>query len=197
MGEVGCLKDGHFQNLQVEGKFTGEFAGLIPVGSVKTITVATAADASHTLAPSDAGLVVISAQLANNSVIKLPAADTNVGLYYRILYTGTMAAASQIQLPQGGTGTFGGVITQNRCGNGTGVADAVAVNRTTVVPGANKQSIDLDENDETFGGAIGTDLEFFYASTTEVIVTGSIYVNKATTALDGVAATMFTEDGYS
>jgi len=194
MAEVGCLKDGNFQNLQVEGSFTGR--GLIPVTGVKTITVVTAADASHTLAPGDAGLVVISAALANGAVIKLPAADTNVGLYYRLLYTGTMAAASKIQLPNGGTGNFGGVVTQNRCGNVGGVADAVVVNRTTVVPGASKQSIDLDENSETFGGGIGTDLEFYYASTTEVIVTGTIHVNEASTDLDGLAATMFTATGY-
>ena len=195
MGEVGCLKDGNFQNLQVEGRFTGK--GLIPVAGVKTITVVTAADASHTLTPGDAGLVVISAALASGAVIKLPAADTNVGLYYRLLYTGTMAVASKIQLPEGGTGNFSGVVTQNRCGNGAGVADAAAVNRTTVVPGSSKQSIELDENDETFGGGIGTDLEFFYASPTEVIVTGTIHVNVVTTALDGLAATMFTTTGYS
>jgi hypothetical protein len=194
MAEVGCLKDGNFQNLQVEGSFTGR--GLIPVTGVKTISVITAGDASHTLVPGDAGLVVISAALATGAVIKLPAADTNVGLYYRLLYTGTMNATSQIQLPNGGTGNFGGVVTQNRCGNVGGVADAVVVNRTTVVPGASKQSIDLDENSETFGGGIGTDLEFYYASPTEVIVTGTIHVNTASTALNGVAATMFTATGY-
>jgi len=196
MAEVGCLKDGVFQNLHVEGNFTG---CVIPVGSVKTITVATAADASHTLAPSDAGLVVISAALGSGAVIKLPAADTNVGLYYRLLYTGTMAAASKIQLPNGGTATFGGVITQERCGigSGAGQADIEGVNRTTVVPDAGaEKSIELDENDVTFGGGIGTDLEFFYVSPTEVIVTGTINVNATTTALDALAGTMFTATGY-
>ena len=56
--------------------------------------------------------------------------------------------------------------------------------------------MELDENDETFGGAIGSDLEFVYASKTKVIVSGRVLVNVATTALDGLTATMFTGTGY-
>ena len=168
-------------------------------GGYREISIITAGDASHTLTTADAGIINISAALASGAVIKLPSAtEARVGLRYRILFTGTMAAAAQIDLPDSGTAVYVGVVTQNRSGTGAGVADAAAVNRTTVVTtlAQGEKSIELDENDATFGGAIGTDLEFVYASTHEVIVSGTILVNLATTALDGLQATMFTGTGY-
>jgi len=168
-------------------------------GGYREISITTAGDASHTLTTADAGIINISAALGSGAVIKLPAATVaRVGLRYRILFTGTMAAAAQIDLPNAGTAVYVGVVTQNRSGNGAGVADAAAVNRTTVVTtlAQGEKSIELDQNDATFGGAIGTDLEFVYASTHEVIVSGTILVNVATTALDGLQATMFTGTGY-
>tara|TARA_R100001244_G_scaffold14848_1_gene16433 strand:+ start:800 stop:1375 length:576 start_codon:yes stop_codon:yes gene_type:complete len=168
-------------------------------GGYRDISIITAGDASHTLTTADAGVINISAALASGAVIKLPAATkARVGLRYRILFSGTMAAAATIDLPDSGTAVFVGVVTQNRSGNGAGVADAAAVNRTTVVTtlAQGEKSIELDENDVTFGGAIGTDLEFYYASKHEVIVSGSILVNVASTALDGLQATMFTGTGY-
>ena len=56
--------------------------------------------------------------------------------------------------------------------------------------------MELDENDVTFGGAIGTDLEFIYASELVVFVSGNVLVNVASTAIDGLQATMFTGTGY-
>ena len=168
-------------------------------GGYREISIITAGDASHTLTTADAGVINISAALASGAVIKLPTAtEARVGLRYRILITGTMAAAATIDLPDSGTAVFVGVVTQNRSGTGAGVADAVAVNRTTVVTtlAQGEKSIELDEDDVTFGGAIGTDLTFVYASTHEVIVSGTILVNVASTALDGLQATMFTGTGY-
>jgi hypothetical protein len=168
-------------------------------GGYREISIITAGDASHTLTTADAGLINISAALASGAVIKLPAAtEARVGLRYRILFTGTMAAAAQIDLPDSGTAVFVGLVEQERCGTAAGVADAADVNRTTVVTtlAQGEKSIELDENDVTFGGAIGTDLEFHYASTHEVVVTGTIKVNVASTALDAVQATMFTGTGY-
>ena len=168
-------------------------------GGYREISIITAGDSSHTLTTADAGVINISAALASGAVIKLPAATkARVGLRYRILFTGTMAAAATIDLPDSGTAVFVGVVTQNRSGNGAGVADAAAVNRTTVVTtlAQGEKSIELDENDVTFGGAIGTDLEFYYASIHEVIVSGTILVNAASTALDGLQVTMFTGTGY-
>jgi len=199
MAEVGCLKDKCLQNLQVEGTtvINGNVKGSVPIRTVKAIT--DASGTSHPLTPEDAGLVNVSAILAAGSVIKLPAATpANVGLYYKIIFTASMAAAAQIQLPQLGTATFEGVIVQERCGTGAGVAEhATNVRATTIVPdpGA-EQSIELDENDVTFGGGIGTSLEFYYVSTTQVFVTGRMLVNAATSALDGLTATTFTATGY-
>mgnify|MGYP003660591324 FL=1 len=169
-------------------------------GGYREISIITAGDASHTLTTADAGVINISAALASGAVIKLPAAtEARVGLRYRILFTGTMAAAATIDLPDSGTAVFVGVVEQERCGNAAGVAEhATNVRMTTVVTtlAQGEKSIELDENDVTFGGAIGTDLEFHYASTHEVVVTGTIKVNVATTALDGLQATMFTGTGY-
>jgi len=164
------------------------------------ITVVTAGDASHTLTAANAGITIISAALASGAVIKLPRVNEDtLGLKFRLLYTGTMAAASKIQLEDDDPAVFVGVVQQERCGNAAGVAEhATNVRMTTVVTtaAAGEKSMELDENDETFGGAIGTDLEFFYASTHAVIVTGNVLVNVATTALDGLQATMFTGTGY-
>ena len=178
---------------------TADLRGTPSTVGVTEITVVTAAHASHTLSATAPGLVRINAALANNSVIQLPAASaSNVGLYYKIIFEKTMAAAASIRLPNGGTGNFEGCVTVERCGSsGAGVAEhATAVRAIAIVPGASKQQIALDENDETFGGAIGTTLEFYYASTTEVIVTGRILVNLATTAIDAATATTFTATGY-
>ena len=166
--------------------------------SFREITVVTAADASHTLTDADHGVVLISAALANGAVIKLPAADgaNMVGWGVKLVFTGVGAGAHQIQLPNGGTGEFAGVVTFERGAAGAGVADAVAVNRVEAVIGANEQSIDLDENDVTFGGSVGTVLDFFYASTTKVVVTGRATVNVASTAVDALTATSFTATGY-
>jgi hypothetical protein len=60
-----------------------------------------------------------------------------------------------------------------------------------------EKSMELDQDDETFGGAIGTDLEFHYASEDVVIVSGTTHVNVATTALDGLQSSTFTATGWS
>ena len=186
----GQNKDGNALNASTE----------IHSGGFKEISIITAGDASHTLGTADAGIIVVSAALASGAVIKLPTASAaRVGLKYRILFTGTMAAAAKIQLPDAGSAVFVGVVTQERCGNAAGVAEhATNVRMTTVVTtqALAEKSMELDENNETFGGAIGTDLEFVYASTNTVIVSGKVYANIATTALDGLQATMFTGTGY-
>ena len=109
-----------------------------------------------------------------------------------------MAAACSIELPNGGTGNFAGCVTVERCGaSGAGVAEHATNVRAIAVPvGASKQAIELDENTATLGGAIGTTLEIYYASTTEVVVTGRILCNVATTAITAATATSFTATGY-
>ena len=167
----------------------------------KEITVVTAADDSHTLAAADGGVVFISAALASGAVIKLPEATSeNVGLEYHIVFGGTMAAAASIELPNAKNSLFTGVVHVQRCGNAAGVSDAAAqtVVETTVVCtiAQAEKALELDENDVTFGGGIGTDLTFKYVSKDIVFVTGSIMVNVADTAVDALQATSFTGTGY-
>lgn len=166
----------------------------------REITVATAGDASHTLDNTDGGTIFISAALASAAVIKLPeATEDRVGLKYRIVFGGTMAAAASIELPNAKSSVFAGVVTQERCGNAAGVAEhATNVRMTTIVTKVSdgEKAMELDENDETFGGAIGTDLTFEYVDHDVVFVTGTSCVNVATTALDGLQATTFTGTGY-
>ena len=167
----------------------------------KEITVVTAGDASHTLSADDGGTIFINCALASGAVIKLPEATTALaGLKYRILFGGTMAAAAKIQLPNAGSAVLVGVVTQERCGNGAGVAEhATNVRMTTIVTKQSdgEKSMELDENDVTFGGAIGTDLTFEYTSEDVVMVSGTTYVNVATSALDGLQSTTFTATGWS
>ena len=167
----------------------------------REITVITAADDSHTLAASDGGLIFITAALASGAVIKLPEATSeNVGLKYNIVFGGTMAAAASIELPNAKDSVFAGVVHVQRCGNGAGVADAAAqtVVETTVVTNVSdaEKALELDEDDVTFGGGIGTDLTFSYVAENVVFVTGDIMVNVQDTAIDAVQSTSFTGTGY-
>ena len=167
----------------------------------REITVITAADDSHTLAASDGGLIFITAALANAAVIKLPEATSeNVGLKYNVVFGGTMAAAASIELPNAKDSVFAGVVHVQRCGNAAGVADAAAqtVVETTVVTNVSdgEKALELDENDVTFGGGIGTDLTFSYVAENVVFVTGDIMVNVQDTAIDAVQSTSFTGTGY-
>ena len=151
------------------------------------------------MSASDGGIVLISVALAADSVLKLPeASQENVGLKFRIIYAATMATLSYIQLKNGNPEVFAGVVEVQRCGNAAGFADAVAVNRTTIVTtvAQAEQSLKLDENDETFGGGIGTDLTFEYVSPSVVLVSGHINVKLASTAIDAIQATSFTATGY-
>jgi len=186
-------------NLKAGRDFVDVLDSARNAGGFREITATGAGDASHTITEADAGVVLISAAIADGSVIKLPAADgaNMVGWHTKLVFTGVGAGAYKIQLPNGGTGTYAGVVTFERSAAGAGVAEhATNVRSVEAVIGANEQSIDLDENDVSFGGSVGTVLDFFYASTTKVVVTGRATVNVATTAVDAVTATSFTATGY-
>ena len=185
-----------------QNKADNILSNLIKNDGYKEITVVTAADDSHTLAASDGGIIFISAALASGAVIKLPEATSeNVGLQYNVVYGGTMDAASSIELPNAKDSVFAGVVHVQRCGNAAGVSDAAAqtVVETTIVTNVSdgEKALELDENDVTFGGGIGTDLTFSYVAENVVFVTGDIMVNVADTAIDAVQTTSFTGPGWS
>ena len=184
-----------------QNKAGGILNNAIKNSGYREITVVTAADDSHTLSADDGGLIFISAALASGAVIKLPEATSeNVGLEYNIVYGGTMAAASSIELPNAKDSVFAGVVHARRCGNAAGVTDSGSqvVNVTTIVTAVSdgEKALDLDENDVSFGGGIGTDLTFKYVAENVVFVTGSININVADTAVDPVQSTSFTATGY-
>ena len=174
---------------------------LVKNDGFKDISVVTAGDASHTLSANDGGIVFISAALASGAVIKLPEATSeNVGLAYNIVFGGAMAAAASIELPNAKDSVFAGVLFQERCGTGAGVTDSGSqvVNRTSLVCAVSdgEKALELDENDVTFGGGVGTDLTFKYVAENVVFVTGTLMTNLADTALDALQSTSFTATGY-
>ncbi len=182
-----------------QNKAGNALGGVVKNAGYKEISTVTAGDSSHTLSADDGGFIFITAALASASVIKLPEATAeNIGLQYRILMGGTLAAAAKISLPNAKNSVFAGVITQERSGTGAGVADAADVNRTTIVTKVSdgEKTMELDENDVTFGGGVGSDLTFTYVAEDVVMVSGTSYVNVASTALDGLQATTFTGTGY-
>ena len=176
-------------------------SGVVKNAGYREISIVTAGDASHTLTADDGGFIFITAALASGAVIKLPeATPENIGLQYRIVFAGTMAAAASIDLPNAKNSVYAGVVHVQRCGSGAGVTDAAGqtVVETTVVTKVSdaEKALELDENDETFGGGIGTDLTFSYVAADVVFVTGDIMVNVADTAIDAVQSTSFTGTGY-
>ena len=183
-----------------QNKVGNVVSSLVKNSGYKEISVVTAGDASHTLSETDGGTVFISAALASAAVIKLPEATVDrIGLKYRVVMGGVLAAAAKISLPDAKNSVFAGVITQERCGNVAGVVEhATQVRMTTIVTTVTQaeKTMELDEDDVTFGGAIGTDLTFEYVDEDVVFVTGKSYVNVATASLDGLQATTFTGTGY-
>ena len=184
-----------------QNKAGGILNNTIKNSGYREITVVTAADDSHTLTAADGGIIFISAALASGAVIKLPEATSeNVGLAYNIVFGGAMAAAASIELPNAKDSVFAGVLFQERCGTGAGVTDSGSqvVNRTSLVCAVSdgEKALELDENDETFGGGVGTDLTFKYVAENVVFVTGTLMTNVADTALDALQSTSFTATGY-
>ena len=184
-----------------QNKAGGILNNTIKNSGYREITVVTAADDSHTLTAADGGIIFISAALASGAVIKLPEATSeNVGLEYRIVFGGAMAAAASIELPNAKDSVFAGVLFQERCGTGAGVTDSGSqvVNRTSLVCAVSdgEKALELDENDVTFGGGVGTDLTFKYVAENVVFVTGTLMTNLADTALDALQSTSFTATGY-
>ena len=184
-----------------QNKAGGILNNTIKNSGYREITVVTAADDSHTLTAADGGIIFISAALASGAVIKLPEATSeNVGLAYNIVFGGALAAAASIELPNAKDSVFAGVLFQERCGTGAGVTDSGSqvVNRTSLVCAVSdgEKALELDENDVTFGGGVGTDLTFKYVAENVVFVTGTLMTNVADTALDALQSSSFTATGY-
>lgn len=180
------------KSLDVSGDatFKSNTRGVFGAG-FNDISVVTAADASHTLSDADAGIVVISGNLATGSEIKLPTPTTsNLGTYFKIIIQGTLAGTCKIGLADAGTAVLVGTATVTKTTANYTTAEA---NQINVVTGADTQALDLDQDTATKGGAPGSVIEFYYATTAKVVVTANIFANSvnATTGAD-----LFTDTGF-
>jgi hypothetical protein len=105
MAEVGCLKDGNFQNLQVEGNTELNDTTLkgFAKGTATVSLVASQSGKNIIVGPLAAGL-------AGDTIFTFPTAAD--GLYYRFTYVGNAADAHDFQLNTGADANFffGGII---------------------------------------------------------------------------------------
>ena len=87
MAEVGCLKDGNFQNLQVEGEITnlGAQTGKMKTRLVSPGTTATVAAPTMTLLPADSGTVFFCNIATHSCGFALPVVANNAGVYYTFI----------------------------------------------------------------------------------------------------------------
>ena len=95
MAEVGCLKDGHFQNLEVAGKVIGNFGGKL-----------LAAGTSHVLTAEESGKTIVFTS-ADATTITLPA--PKIGLIYRFITSVTATSDHVIKTATNDHGFVGGV----------------------------------------------------------------------------------------
>ena len=117
MSESGCLKDGHFQNLEVEGitSFSRKNFKSINASAIST--------------KNDCGLIFLNGKAADDAildatspVIKLPHAET--GLHFKFILNASMTAESgsfTIQGAEGDNASFVGTINTSNGANSTGL----------------------------------------------------------------------------
>lgn len=117
MAEVGCLKDGNFQNLEASNILLGSKSLVAPLSSQGKViidnisTITAAGDGDVTLTNTHMGSVyIISGTAGNNRKIILPSIDTvNAGSQILFVFTGT-PDTSQITILTQNDEVFYGVI---------------------------------------------------------------------------------------
>ena len=176
MGEVGCLKDGHFQNLQVEGHaifhttdtIHDMFGELRVHGVVRTQTIITtgiqrlATDAILTIG-NDTSLVLFAHAGASTSrIITLPVATA--GRQFKILWELTQTGSDRVLTAQG-TNTITGHIFTTVTANAGGDGDVVAVTAGTTA---------ITVVDDVFLGSV---IDFYCGVAGTWIVNGQLVVD--------------------
>jgi hypothetical protein len=191
MGEVGCLKDGHFQNLQVEG--TSTVAGVLSVTGLLntglTTSAATTGDIDLTAVTHDHKLLMTG---AHSAFVKLPqAVASNVGMTIEVFVKTTVAAdaaGSQIAVENGAATVFIGGYTTCIIGGG-----AAAKESTSIAITANAQSILMDaDNVLTAGGAAGSRFKFTYVAVSTIFVEGLSFITGTTATAPTAAGSVTT-----
>jgi hypothetical protein len=192
MGEVGCLKDGHFQNLQVENTTildTGDttMTGLLTVAGGLTHKTVVSVDGAQTdlsssrivtaaathdinfLAETDARdkVIIVAHAMADAQFIQLPEATTsNGGKHVRVILGIAVADAFAV-----------GFVTTNIIGSATAMGDTDEANAPTDVATAFADVGDgfksvrfVLDTAAAAGGTGGTVLDFYYTGTANVVV---------------------------
>jgi len=165
MTEVGCLKDGCFQNLQVDGMTI--LKGVRNSG-VTSSAATSAAITSLLQVQSDHKLFTTAALAAK---IQLPQSTAaNLGMVIEV-FIGTTAnanGAGQITVDDNGSTVFmGGYTTCLLAGGGS------ATESTSIGITAGAQSIILDSDSvNAAGGAAGSQYKFTYVATNAIFVEG-------------------------
>ena len=202
-GDVKISKD-----LTVSGEtnIKGDVLGVPSTGKIKVISETAAGHESHTLSVKDAGTVLVEAKLDVTSIIKLPeATDENVGLFYRIIFTGGVSGTgvgiskSQVALPNAGSANFIGILSVKTKALSF---QSIRTSGTTpnasfmydILPISSGKSIFLFENATTTGGDPGSIIEVFYKSKTQVIIDAKLITGSGA-GITGISATSST--GYS
>ena len=190
MAETGCLKDGHFQNLEVEGSVIFN-KGLthntvVSVDGAQTDLSSSrivTASADHNIdfsAETDARdkVIIVDHAMANAKFIRLPEATTsNAGKHVRVILGIAVADAFAV-----------GFLTTNIIGSATAVGDADQGNAPSAAASARAAETDgfksvrfVTGSDSAAGGTGGTVLDFYYTGTENVVVYRGSLVSEANT----------------
>ena len=158
MGEVGCLKDGHFQNLQAENSVIESLGYKLPVVRITATTYAPTALQSGTTFSTDA--------LAG-CTITLPTAVA--GLVYEF-HVGRSPTSGTFQINASSGDTFEG-ITDMAPVEGLNIATSAENQAWAGIPTSDDQFATGDS--DTTGRLLGTHLVFKCLSDTIWMVTGN------------------------
>jgi len=184
MTEVGCLKDGCFQNVKVEGMTI--LSGVR--NSDTTSSAATSAAISLLHVQADHKLLTTGV-LAER--IELPQATAaNLGMVIEVFIGTTVDDGGDafISVKQGGTTVFIGGYT-----TGLLVGSSSAKEDTSIGITASAQSIVLDSNNvATAGGAAGSHYKFTYVAAGKIFVSGLGLITGTSAAAPTAAGSVTT-----
>ena len=163
MSEIGCLKDGCFQNLQVEGKTIGV------ISTDVTSDDATSSPIDLTAVSSDYKLYTTGVLSA---AVRLPQATaSNLGMVIEVFIGATTENGDDsctLSVKQGDSTVFIGGYTTCLLVGGSSAKESTSIGITD-----SAQSIVLDSNNvATAGGAIGSYYKFTYIAADTVFVQG-------------------------
>ena len=185
MSEVGCLKDGCFQNVQVDGTtiLTGvRNSGVTSSAATSTISLLHV-QSDHKLFTT--GVLAAKIQLPQSTA-------ANLGMVIEVFIKTTTNAngAGQISVKQGtgaGAGTvFIGGYTTCRLAGGVNAKESTSIGITT-----NAQSIVLDSNNVlTAGGAAGSHYKFTYVAAGKIFVSGLGLINNGAASAPSAAGSV-------